>query len=87
MDGVCGGEYYTSKPWWSCGKIYTPDGPSSGLKGSILFLETVNFVFLGMNKKQRSCNGRGARSAPCGVLIRPKRRVRAAHGARAAKTH
>jgi hypothetical protein len=32
--------------------------------------------------------GRGARSAPIGVAMNPKRRVRAAHGrARAAKTH
>jgi hypothetical protein len=54
-----------------------------GLKGSILFLEKGVFVFLGMNKKQRSRDGRGARSAPFGVLMSPKRRVRA----RAAKTH
>ena len=60
--------------------------PSSGLKGSILFQEIVNFVFLGINKKQRSCDGRGARSAPLGVALNPKRRVRAVHGcARAAK--
>jgi hypothetical protein len=52
--------------------------PSSGLKGSILFQEIVNFVFLGMNKKQRSCDGRGR-----GVLMSPKRRVRAANGAHA----
>jgi hypothetical protein len=55
MGGVCGGEYYTSKLRWSCGKIYIPGGPSSGLKGSILFLEIVHFS--GMNKKQRSCDG------------------------------
>ncbi len=41
-----------------------------------------------MNMKQRSCDGRQARSAPFGVAMRPKRRVRAAHGrAREAKTH
>jgi hypothetical protein len=41
-----------------------------------------------MNMKQRSCYGRGARSAPFGLAMRPKRRVRAAHGrAREAKTH
>ena len=46
------------------------------------------YLFLGSNKKQRSCNGRGARSAPLGMAMSPKRRVRAAHGhARAAKTH
>ncbi len=34
---------------------YTPPGgPSSGLKGSILFLEIVYFYFGGMNKKQKS---------------------------------
>ncbi len=52
---ACVGEYYTSKLRWSCGKIYIPGGPSSGLKGSILFLEIVHFS--GMNKKQRSCDG------------------------------
>jgi hypothetical protein len=46
--------------------------------------------FLGSNKKQWSCDGRGggARSAPFGVAMSSKRRVRAAHGrARGAKTH
>ncbi len=44
--------------------------------------------FWGVNKKQRSCDGRVARSAPFGLVMSPKRRVRAAHGrARAAKTH
>ena len=46
--------------------------------------------FLVMNKKKRSCDrrGRGARSAPFGMLKSPERRVRSAHGrARAAKTH
>ncbi len=38
--------------------------------------------------KQRSCDGWGAHSAPFGVAMRPKRRVREAHGrAREAKTH
>ncbi len=36
-----------------------------------------------MNKKQRSCDGREARSAPFGVAISPKRRERAAQGAHA----
>ena len=41
-----------------------------------------------MNMKQRSCDGRKARSAPFGMAMSPKRRVRAAHGrAREAKTH
>jgi hypothetical protein len=60
------------------------------LKGSILLLEIVKYNFLGMNKKQRSCDGRrgGRAASPFGVLMSPKRRVRAAHGrARAAKTH
>ena len=50
----------------------------------------VYFIyFWRSNKKQRRCDGRGgARSAPFAMLMRPKRRVRAAHGrARAAKTH
>jgi hypothetical protein len=49
------------------------------------------FYFWGMNKKQRSCCGRGGgalgRSAPFDVLMSPKRQMRAAHGrAIAAKT-
>jgi hypothetical protein len=50
----------------------------------------VDFIyFWRSNKKQRSCDGRGgARSAPFGVAMSSKRRVRAAHGrARVAKTH
>jgi hypothetical protein len=56
------------------------------LKGSILLLEIVKYNFLGMNKKQRSCDGRrggGRAASPFGVLMSQKRRVRA----RAAKTH
>jgi hypothetical protein len=38
-------------------------------EGKHLFLEIVYFLFLRMNKKQRSCDGRGGgvRSAPLGV--------------------
>ncbi len=87
MGGAKGGECYISKPRWSSGKIFDPGGPSSGLKEA-LFLEIVYLYFWPMNMKQRSCVGRGARSAPLGVAMRPKRQVRAAHGrARAAKTH
>ena len=64
-----------------CGKKKALDvgGPSS-----------IDFIyFWGSNKKQRSCDGQvGARSAPMGMAMSPKRRVRAEHGrARAAKTH
>jgi hypothetical protein len=47
------------------------------------------YTYIIYRKEQRSCDGRGgARSAPFGVAINPKRRVRAAHGrAREAKTH
>ncbi len=71
------------------GKINAPGGPSLGLKGSIFVSGySLIFNFWGMNEKQRSCHGWGARSAPFGMLISPKRRVRAAHGrARAAKIH
>ncbi len=63
--------------------MYAPSGPSLGLKEDIWFLEIVDFY-----SNSRNCDGRGARSAPLGVAMRPKRRVRAAHGrARAAKTH
>ncbi len=52
-----------------------------GLKEDILFLE--NF-----GGSSEAVMGGGARSAPLGVVMRPKRRVRAAHGrAREAKTH
>jgi hypothetical protein len=65
MGSARGGEYYISKPPWSCGKIYAPGDPSLGLKKDILFLEIVNFyIFL---REQRSCDGWGARSAPLGV--------------------
>ncbi len=60
IGGARKGEYYLSKPWWSSGRIYAPGGPSSGLKGSILFLEIVDFLFLG---EQPSCDG-GGRAAP-----------------------
>jgi hypothetical protein len=41
-----------------------------------------------MNKKNQSCDGRGERSAPCGVLISPKATgARSPPRARAAKTH
>ncbi len=79
MGGVCGGEDYTSKTWWSCGKINAPGGPSSGLKGSILFLEIVIFVFLG--------NGRGGAQCPLWRVNEPKAMgARSARRARAAKT-
>jgi len=72
-------------PWWSNGTVYAHGGPCSGLKDSILFLEKVYFFIFG---GQRSYDGRGARSAPFGVAMSLKRRVRAAHGrAREAKTH
>jgi hypothetical protein len=60
-------------------KSFNVGGPSS-----------IDFIyFWGSNKKQQ-CDGRGggARSAPFGVALISKRRVREAHGrARAAKTH
>ncbi len=62
------------------------DKPEFGPEGKQFV--SGNSYFWGMNKKQRSCHGQGARSAPFGTLISPIRRVRAAHGrARAAKTH
>ncbi len=56
-----------------------------GLKEDFLFLEIVYFYFGGSSE---SAMGGGARSAPLGVVMHPKRRVRAAHGrAREAKTY
>ncbi len=73
------------KPWWSSGKIYAPGCPSSGLKGSILFLEIVDFFIFWVSSQ--AAMG-GARSVPFFVLMSSKRRVRAAHRrARAAKTN
>ncbi len=62
-----------------------PWRPEFGPEGKHLFLEIVDFfIFV----EQRSCAGWRARSAPLGVAMSPKRRVRAAHGRlRAAKTH
>jgi hypothetical protein len=84
IGGARGVKYYILKPQWSSKKIYAPGGPSSGQKGSILFLDY--FFILEDVAKLRWAGG--ARSALFGVLMNPKRRVRAAHGrARAAKTH
>jgi hypothetical protein len=61
-------------------------GPEFGPEGKQFV--SGNSYFWGMYKKQRSCHGRGARSAPFGMLVSPIWRVRAAHArARAAKTH
>jgi hypothetical protein len=50
-----GGEYYISKPRWSSGKINAPGGPSTGQKGSILFLDY--FFILGDVAKLRWAGG------------------------------
>jgi hypothetical protein len=56
-----------------------------GLKEDILFPEIVYFLF---EESSEAAMGGGARSAPLGVAMSPKRRVRAAHGrACAVKTH
>ncbi len=61
---------------------YMPWRPEFGPEGK-------HFVFgNSFWEEQRSCDERGARSAPFGVFMSPIRLVRAAHGrARAAKTH
>ncbi len=57
-----------------------------GLKEDILFLEIVYFFYFWGSSE--AAIGGGARSAPLGVEMCPKRRVHAAHGrAREAKTH
>ncbi len=50
---------------------------------------SMDFIFfLGRIRSSEAAMGGGARSAPLGVAMSPKRRVRAAHGrAREAKTH
>ncbi len=66
---------------------------SSGILWRIFFpnwnfrgVFSVHISFTGRNSE--AAMGGGARSAPFGVVINPKRRVRAAHGrAREAKTH
>ncbi len=46
-----------------------------------------NSLFFSLGGSSEAAMGGGARSAPVGVAMRPKRRVRAAHGrAREAKT-
>jgi hypothetical protein len=48
----------------------------------------ILFIFGGRIRSSEAAMGGGARSAPLGVAMSPKRRVRAAHGrAREAKTH
>ncbi len=61
---------------WNTGNIYAPGGLSLCLKGSILFLKIVYFLFLG---KQRSCDG--GRAAPVLRVYVPKKT-----GARSART-
>jgi hypothetical protein len=59
-----------------------------GLKAVLVSGNIKFYIFWLMHMKQRSCDRWGAHSAPFGVAMRPKRRVRAAHGrAREAKTH
>jgi hypothetical protein len=64
-----------SKPLWSSGKTKALDvgGPRPSLKGSILFLESPSrggtefgrfYLFLGLNRKQRSCDGQGGAQRP-----------------------
>jgi hypothetical protein len=50
-------------------------------KKSVIQYCSISFMyFWGLIKKQRSCDVRGgARSAPVGVLMSPKRLVRGAH--------
>jgi hypothetical protein len=61
-------------------KLRGGGGGGAGGKGQ----SSIDFIyFWGSNKKQRSCDGRGTRSAPLGLAMSPKRRVRA----REAKTH
>jgi hypothetical protein len=68
------------------------------LKESILLLESplrgrpefdsFLFIFRDRIRSSEAAMGGGAHSAPFGVAMNPKRRVRAAHGrARVAKTH
>jgi hypothetical protein len=66
----------TSKPRYSSGRKY--GGPSSSLTGIIFYWKALHAVipilnpghkivfidFCGMNKKQRSCDGRGGGAAP-----------------------
>jgi hypothetical protein len=62
MGGARGGEYFiyfVLKPRWSSGKI-APGDPSSGLKGSIFYLEIVNFFYFCEAAKLRW----GGRAAP-----------------------
>ncbi len=53
---------------WNTEKKYAHGGPSLCLKGSILFLEIVYFLFLG---KQRSCDG--GHTAPVCCVHEPKK--------------
>jgi len=65
---------------------YTPLAAEFGPEGKHFVSVNIRFfIFVGAAKLRWAG---GARSAPLGVAMSPKRRVRAAHGrARAAKTH
>ncbi len=66
-------------------KDIRPCRPEFGPEGKH-FVFGIFFNFGGSS--ETAMGGRGARSDPFGVLMSPKRRVRAAHGrARAAKIH
>jgi hypothetical protein len=86
MGGARGGEYFIYQSLG--GPVQWKDRPwrpEFGLEGKHFVSGNSRFFIC---VEQRSYDGRGARSAPLGVAMSPKRRVRAAHGrARAAKTH
>jgi hypothetical protein len=67
--------------------IYTPDGPSSGLREAFVS-ENSKFIFLVDEYEAAKLRWAGGAQRPVWRGNESKRRVRAAHGrAREAKTH
>ncbi len=63
-------------------KDIRPWRPELGPEGSFSFWKKYIYIFWPMNMEQRSFDGLGARSAPFGILMSPKRRVRSGAHAR-----
>ncbi len=76
-----GGEYYISKPRWSSGTIYAPDGPSSGLKEAFVSGNS-KFTFLADDYEAAKLRWAGGAERPVWRCIEPKKT-----GARSARAH
>ncbi len=67
-----GGEYYISKPRWSSGKMYAPDGPSSGLKEAFVSGNS-KFTFFGEEYEAAKLRRAGGAERPVLRCNEPKK--------------